>query len=40
VRCIYGDDLRVPFTYLGVPRHADRHQIEFWAMALVRIARS
>jgi AraC-like DNA-binding protein len=28
----------IRYTYVGVPRHADRHQIEFWAMALVRIA--
>jgi AraC-like DNA-binding protein len=39
VRCICGDELRVHFTYVGVPRHADRHQIEFFAMTLVRIAR-
>jgi DNA-binding transcriptional ArsR family regulator len=28
----------IRYSYVGVPRHADRHQIEFWAMALVRIA--
>jgi AraC-like DNA-binding protein len=39
VRCIRGDDLRVRLGYVGVPRHADRHQIEFWAMTLVRTAR-
>ena len=39
VRCIHGEDLRVHFTYVGVPRHVDRHQIEFLAMTLVRIAR-
>jgi AraC-like DNA-binding protein len=39
VRCIRDDAFRVQFTYLGVPRHSDRHQIEFWAMTLVRIAR-
>jgi AraC-like DNA-binding protein len=39
VKCIPGDPLRVLLTYAGVPRHADRHQIEFFAMTLVRIAR-
>jgi hypothetical protein len=33
-----GDEVGVRYTYVGVPRHADRHQIEFWAMAFVRIA--
>jgi AraC-like DNA-binding protein len=39
VRCIRSDDLRVRFAYVGVPRRLDRHQIEFWAVTLVRIAR-
>jgi hypothetical protein len=25
--------------YLGVSRHLDRHQVEFWMVALVRICR-
>ena len=33
-----GDEFGIRYTYVGVPRHADRHQIEFWAMAFVRIA--
>jgi AraC-like DNA-binding protein len=39
IQCIRGDPIRVRFTHLGVPRHADRHQIEFFAMTMVRIAR-
>ncbi|EIM29449.1 AraC family transcriptional regulator [Microvirga lotononidis] len=26
-------------SYVGVPRHADRHQMEFWITAIVRICR-
>jgi AraC-like DNA-binding protein len=39
LRCDHAFDHAVRYTYVGVPRHLDRHQIEFWAMALVRIAR-
>jgi AraC-like DNA-binding protein len=39
IQCIRGDPVLVRFTHVGVPRHADRHQIEFFAMTLVRIAR-
>ncbi len=39
IQCIRGDPILVRFTHVGVPRHADRHQIEFFAMTLVRIAR-
>jgi AraC-like DNA-binding protein len=31
--------LRVSFYYNGVARHIDKHQIEFWITALVRICR-
>ena len=34
-----GDDLRVSFKYVGVSRHLDRHQMEFWMTALLRICR-
>ena len=27
------------FTYFGVDRHSDRHQIEFWLTSLARICR-
>ncbi|MET0745073.1 MAG: AraC family transcriptional regulator [Microvirga sp.] len=32
-------ELRLTYSYLGVSRHTDRHQIEFWTTALVRICR-
>jgi AraC-like DNA-binding protein len=39
VRCRRSDHLRVRLSYLGVARHADRHQMEFWATALLRVCR-
>jgi AraC-like DNA-binding protein len=32
-------ELRIRLNYVGVTRHADRHQMEFWMTALVRICR-
>ena len=32
-----GKDISVIFEYVGVPRNSERHQIEFWITALVRI---
>jgi AraC-like DNA-binding protein len=34
-----GKDVAIFFDYVGVPRHSDRHQIEFWMAALVRTCR-
>jgi AraC-like DNA-binding protein len=34
-----GKDIAIAFDYVGVPRHSDRHQIEFWMAALVRTCR-
>lgn len=34
-----GRDIGISFDYVGVARHSDRHQIEFWTAALVRICR-
>lgn len=34
-----GNDLAIIFNYVGIARHSDRHQIEFWAAALVRACR-
>ncbi len=34
-----GEDLAVTFAYVGVERLSDRHQIEAWVTALVRICR-
>jgi AraC-like DNA-binding protein len=38
--CQEGSDLRLRYSYVGVSRHTDRHQIEFWATALIRICRT
>lgn len=32
-------ELTIGFSYVGVERHTDRHQIEFWLTALVRLCR-
>lgn len=37
--CIDGKYVGLSFNYLGVSRHPDRHQIEFWITALIRICR-
>ena len=37
--CIDGKYVGLSFDYVGVSRHPDRHQIEFWITALVRICR-
>jgi AraC-like DNA-binding protein len=34
-----GQDVGIIFNYVGVARRSDRHQIEFWMAALVRICR-
>jgi AraC-like DNA-binding protein len=34
-----GSEIRMEFDYIGVPRHIDRHQIEFCLVALVRVCR-
>jgi AraC-like DNA-binding protein len=36
---VAGRDVRMEFDYVGVPRHLDRHQIEFSMTALVRLCR-
>jgi Arabinose-binding domain of AraC transcription regulator, N-term len=36
---VEGGDIRMVFDYLGVPRHVDRHQIEFCMAALMRFCR-
>jgi AraC-like DNA-binding protein len=37
--CIDGKYFGLSFDYVGVSRHPDRHQIEFWITALVRTCR-
>jgi AraC-like DNA-binding protein len=38
-KCVDGKDVRIVLDYVGVSRHLDRHQIEFWITALVRLCR-
>ena len=38
-KCIDGPDLRLLLCYRGISRHLDRHQIEFWMAAIVRMCR-
>jgi AraC-like DNA-binding protein len=33
------DDLVIRLRYAGIPRHTDRHQIEFWLASIVRACR-
>jgi AraC-like DNA-binding protein len=39
LKCIDGVDICIRFAYVGVGRHTDQHQIEFWMAALVRVCR-
>ena len=39
LKYIEGTDICITFRYFGVSRHLDRHQIEFWMVALVRMCR-
>jgi AraC-like DNA-binding protein len=38
-RCVHRDGLKVRISYVGVPRHADRQQMEALVTILIRIAR-
>jgi AraC-like DNA-binding protein len=38
-QCIDGKQFGISFRYVGVSRHLDRHQMEFWVTALVRTCR-
>ncbi len=40
LRCQAGSDLSLRYSYVGVPRHTDRHQVEFWTRTLVRICQT
>ena len=33
------EDIRIAFEYVGIARHSDRHQIEFFMTALIRLCR-
>lgn len=37
--CGQGGEVRVRVRYVGLARHAARHQVEFWMTALIRVAR-
>lgn len=39
LQCIDRGDITLSFGYVGVSRHTDRHQIEMWMTALIRICR-
>ena len=39
LKCVDGKAIRISVRYVGVSRHLDRHQIEFWMAALVRFCR-
>ena len=39
LRCFEEEDIRIAFEYVGVARHSDRHQIEFFMTALIRLSR-
>ena len=39
LKCMTGNAFGTSFHYVGVSRHLDLHQIEFWMTALVRICR-
>jgi AraC-like DNA-binding protein len=40
LHCREDSDLRLRYSNVGVARHTDRHQVEFWARALVRICQT
>jgi AraC-like DNA-binding protein len=39
VNCVPGRELKIQLTYVGIPRHSDRQQMEFWITVLVRACR-
>ena len=38
-QCIVGRQIRIAFKYVGISRHLDRHQSEFWMLLIVRVLR-
>jgi AraC-like DNA-binding protein len=40
LKYVEGRDICITFEYVGVSRHVDRHQIEFWVTALIRACRN
>jgi AraC-like DNA-binding protein len=39
VKYLEGEDFRISFDYIGIARHSDRHQIEFFITVLIRLCR-
>jgi AraC-like DNA-binding protein len=39
LKCLEQEGIRIAFDYVGVARHSDRHQIEFFMTALIRLCR-
>jgi AraC-like DNA-binding protein len=39
VKYLDGKDIRISVNYIGVPRHLDRHQMEFWFTLLIQLCR-
>jgi len=39
LRCLEAEDIRLVFDYVGIARHSDRHQIEFFMTVLIRLCR-
>ncbi len=39
LKCLVGEDIRIAFDYVGIARHSDRHQIEFFMTVLIRLCR-
>jgi len=39
LKYLEGKDIRIAFSYVGVARHLDRHQVEFCLTALIRLCR-
>jgi AraC-like DNA-binding protein len=37
--CFKAEDIRIAFDYVGIARHSDRHQIEFFMTLLIRVCR-
>ena len=39
LKCFEAEDIRLAFDYVGIARHSDRHQIEFFMTVLIRLCR-
>ncbi len=39
LKCLEQEEMRIAFEYVGIARHSDRHQIEFFMTVLIRLCR-